>query len=202
MTTTTTETIARECRTCDGHGEIVERDSFRGRYYTSTRECMVCRGSGSIFTAAEITEPEPTPPAPATSGCTACNGAGERYTVDATGITWDRCPVCAGTGRYGATADGMIRIDGYTIHAPGFTAHSFDQAVKRAHDAGLTIHATDRADTVMVSSLSSMAYHSVTRTSCTCKAGQRRQPCMHRGMAIFMVSIMDLDTRTQTPMAA
>ncbi|MDQ3525819.1 MAG: hypothetical protein M3451_12295 [Chloroflexota bacterium] len=85
MTTMTTETIARECRTCDGHGEIVERDSFRGRYYTSTRECMVCRGSGSIFTAAEITEPEPTPPAPATSGHTACLG----HPVNAPGFTQD-----------------------------------------------------------------------------------------------------------------
>lgn len=83
-----------------------------------------------------------------------------------------------------------IAVAGHTLYAPGFTADSFDRAIQRAHDEGLTVDATDRRDMVLVSNPAHGTAYTVSRSECSCKAGQRGVPCKHRALCIFLADVM------------
>ena len=156
---------------------------------------------------------------PTTRGtCTNCGGKG--YLIRARQIGRgqfvredEACPVCNGDGNAPqptppAPASALLVTDsfeiaGHRVTAPGFSPESFDRAIYRAHNDGLQVAPTDRSDCVLVSNPTNGASYTVSRRSCTCKAGQRGTGCKHRALAIFLADIVhSLPVASPTAVAA
>lgn len=84
----------------------------------------------------------------------------------------------------------VFTIAGHEVEAPGFSPATFDQAIKRAHDDGIELEATDRGSVLVAVNPRRGSRYTVTRRSCTCKAGQTGIGCKHRAMAIFFADIL------------
>ncbi len=121
-------------------------------------------------------------------------------------LNWERCRTCNGTDVVESEgpddpAPTTITVGGVDVEAPGFTSHSFDRAIMRAHDAGLRVAATDRADMVLVTNRAHATAYTVSRSQCSFKAGQRGVGCKHRALAIFLADICH-DLPADLPVAA
>lgn len=137
---------------------------------TTTRgTCTTCGGKGYLIRARQI-------------------GRGQFVREDET------CPACHGDGdRPEPTPTppaGRLQVGGFTVDAPGFTVDTFDRAIYRAHNDGLTIAPTDRGDCVLVTNPTNGASYTVSRSQCSCTAGRRGLGCKHRALAIFLADIM------------
>lgn len=95
----------------------------------------------------------------------------------------------------------MLTIAGHDIDAPGFTPESFDAAIKRAHDDGIQLQATEYASVFQAVNPSHGTTYTVTRRSCTCRAGERGIGCKHRALAVMFLDILS-QTPTQAPAVA
>lgn len=98
-----------------------------------------------------------------------------------------------------ADVERFVRQPAVDVDHPGMTPTFFDQAVKRAMDAGLCIQRTARASIVAVSSATDAdVSYLVSRTSCGCKGHQYHGRCMHRALAIAWLDVFS----KVTPVAA
>lgn len=120
--------------------------------------------------------------------CEACDGYGETYRSEFSEPETDPEP----TPPAGAAliVTDSFEIAGHRVTAPGFSPESFDRAIKRAHDDGLTLEATDRGDCVLVSNPVNGRTYTTSRRSCSCRAGQAGTPCKHIAYAVFMADIV------------
>lgn len=146
-----------------------------------------------------------------TTTCEKCRGRGEVPSghADMWGRScWRVCPVCDGRGIVETDPEptppaAALEVGGFTVDAPGFTAATFDRAIHRAHNDGLTGAPTDRTDCVLITNPTNGASYTVSRSQCSCKAGQRGLGCKHRALAIFLADIMHaLPTPAPQPIAA
>jgi hypothetical protein len=163
--------MTRTCEGCHGQGSIGSTELYRGTRVAIFVPCTDCRGTGTVET------------------CRVCLGTGLdddfRYCECSFGAT--ARVEDASMGYEEPAAAGILPIDGSMVLAPGFTSGAqFTAYVARAKAAGLRTRPTDRPGVVMVSSGSSPAVYAVTRTSCSCTAGQTHGYCYHRSLVIWM----------------
>lgn len=127
--------------------------------------------------------------------CTMCNGAGTVTLCDSHRgrvYTYNRdCMICRGVGVKTIVVEtpDTIEVGGFTVDAPGFTAESFDRAIHRAHDNGLIVAATDRPDMLLVTNPTHGTCYTVSRDTCTCRAGEHGLGCMHRALVVFLMDV-------------
>ncbi len=82
------------------------------------------------------------------------------------------------------------------IRHPNMSPAWFDQAVHRAHSAGCHAIPTGKPGEFYVTSTSSNAIYTVTRTACTCKGHENGGKCLHRALVCF-----ELDALRAEPIA-
>jgi len=88
-----------------------------------------------------------------------------------------------------------------TVDHPNMTPAFFDDAVRRAHDAGLTIEFANDKETALVSSASNPAVrYLTTRTTCSCTGGTTHGRCLHRARLIAELDVFG--TPVAEPIAA
>jgi hypothetical protein len=87
-----------------------------------------------------------------------------------------------------------------TVDHPGMSPRWFDRAVKRAHDAGLTIRFADNGTAYVTSASDPTVSYLVTRNECGCRGHLGHGRCLHRALWIFMVDVVT--TPIAEPIAA
>lgn len=115
--------------------------------------------------------------------CDACLGYGERYVSEFTATTAGRSPEPPPARR--------IAIAGHQLHAPGFTPATFDRGVYRSFDEGLRVEATDLEGVYLASNPTHSTSYTVTRETCSCRAGRSGKACKHRARVIFELDICE-----------
>lgn len=85
---------------------------------------------------------------------------------------------------WGAAPAAPIAVD-----HPGMSATFFDDAIRRAHDAGLGIQFIGD-ETALVSSASNPTIcYRVDRHTCSCQGHQGHSRCLHRAFYLFMTDV-------------
>ncbi len=77
-----------------------------------------------------------------------------------------------------------------TVNHPNMTPAFFDNAIKRAHDAGLGITFTGSETALVASASNPTVRYLTTRTSCSCTGGTTHGRCLHRAYLIFMTDVV------------
>ncbi|HEV2125804.1 MAG TPA: SWIM zinc finger family protein [Chloroflexota bacterium] len=142
--------------------------------------------------------------------CTVCGEAFARHHRSNLGAG-PICPVCVEDGRWKEAApaispapqivesdtlsDSPVTFGGHQVDAPGYTSDQFERAICRALVVQLEIHAVNGSHVVSHPGLT--GGYKVTRTSCTCKAGEVGTPCKHRAALIFHLDVREPAIREQ-----
>jgi hypothetical protein len=166
-----------DCETCTGKGKTIET-GFDGK---DGRQCGTCHGAGEI----ELTREEEAIMLAFLADCAA---------------SLDGAATVADVERFVNTP---LPLPAH----PNMTARFFDAAVKRVHDAGLSISRTGTPDVVAVSSgTDDDTYYTVSRDTCTCIGGTKLGRCYHRAYALYYWWLMECDAvaaaATPEPIAA
>jgi hypothetical protein len=75
---------------------------------------------------------------------------------------------------------------------PGMTRMFFDDAVRRAHEAGLQWTVDDDDRMYVSSSTTPGLWYKVSRINCQCEGHHRSGRCLHRAFAIAVVDVFGL----------
>lgn len=89
----------------------------------------------------------------------------------------------------------VLTIEGRPVNAPGFTLQTFVAAVERAKADGLKvspIKTNPKGRTAIINPSNGNIYLT-SRTTCTCKAGERGIPCKHIAAAIYAFDVKGRD---------
>lgn len=157
-----------DCTNCR-NGRIVE-EGFDGR---TARQCGECKGTGEI----ELTREE--------------EAIMERFLADIVAQEEAMATVAEVETFLGASAPATPMP--MPVH-PNMSAKFFDAAVKRAFDAGLSISATGRADTVAVNSGTDPdVYYLVTLDTCECAGHAHLKRCWHRAFYCWFRWVQECD---------
>jgi len=148
------------CSTCKGKGY----DAVRGFDGNECVTCENCDGKGTIeFVVTDW----------------------DAYEVEVLGMTAEA---------FNAIADveeflGVAPVAPLSIDHPGMSKEFFDQAVKRAHDAGLAIRFADNGTAFVTSASDPTVSYLVDRTSCGCRGHLGHGRCLHRALYIAHVDV-------------
>ena len=82
-----------------------------------------------------------------------------------------------------------ICFRGYDVIAPGFSPSGFGRLVDRALSEGVQLSPTERPGVFTATRPGSPSSGVVSRSSCTCRDGQRRIACKHRGLLCLALAI-------------
>ena len=122
--------------------------------------------------------------------CSDCDGYGETYRSEHAPQTEEAGqPAPSLTRSDSEQVSQPISFGGHRVDAPGFTAEQFARAIARALVDELEIHETNGRHIVSHKGLTTG--YAVTRTSCTCKAGEVGTPCKHRAILCFHLDLRE-----------
>lgn len=102
------------------------------------------------------------------------------------------CPVCEGTGEVPAEGPQPLAVPvtwgGHTVDAPGFDQDQFERAMARAFTDDLRLKPL-RGRAFLVYRPGASVGQRVTRTTCSCPAGEHEVPCKHRAVVIAHLDV-------------
>jgi len=136
--------------------------------------------------------------------CSTCKGKGREKWYDFEGSTWKPCTNCQGKDTIEFVVTDMdVALDAEAtvteierhinpmieVNHPNMTPAFFDNAIKRAHDAGLAIRFADNGTAFVTSASDPTVSYLVTRTECGCCGYLGYGRCLHRALLIAHLDV-------------